>query len=63
MMWCKYCGPEQALRIEMREEFEAKPLGSFSLAGAQIKFSATKREWPYAVCDGCGRESRGKVDA
>jgi len=55
-MWCKYCGPEFPLRIERR--LEARPIGSFSLAGAQMKLSA--REWPYAVCDGCGRESRGK---
>lgn len=60
-MWCKHCGPSYPLRIEYREELEAKPIGSFSLAGQQIKFSAIKREWPYAVCYNCLRESRGQV--
>ncbi len=45
------------LRIE--ERIEAKPLGTFSLAGAQMKLSGYR--WPYAVCDRCGRESRGKL--
>ncbi|AID58858.1 hypothetical protein PBI_GAIA_38 [Mycobacterium phage Gaia] len=58
-VWCKHCGPDFPLRIEWREELECKPIGSFSLAGAQAKFSAVKREWPYAVCDNCKRESRG----
>lgn len=60
-MWCKYCGPDHPLRIEMREVLEAKPIGTFSLAGAQMKFSAIRREWPYAICDNCGRESKGKI--
>jgi hypothetical protein len=60
-MWCKHCGPDFPLRIEMREELEAKPIASFSLAGQQTKFSAIKREWPWAVCDNCKRESRGKA--
>jgi hypothetical protein len=45
-MWCKHCGPDFPLRIEMREELEAKPIGTFSLAGVTPKFSAIKREWP-----------------
>lgn len=57
-LWCRFCGPEQPLRVEMR--LEAAPIGSFSLAGVQAKFSA--KEWPYAVCDGCGRSSRGEQD-
>ncbi|MDM2386875.1 hypothetical protein [Mycobacteroides abscessus] len=56
-LWCKYCGSDAPLRIE--ERLEAKPLGTFSLAGAQMKFSG--RMWPYAVCDRCGRECRGKL--
>lgn len=60
-MWCKHCGPEFPLRIEMREILEAKPLTSFSLAGAGMKFSAVKRKWPFAVCDNCKSESKGKV--
>lgn len=61
-LWCKHCGPEHPLRIEWREEMESRPLGSFSLAGGQMKFSVVKREWPYAVCDNCKRESRGVAE-
>src|SRR5580693_4085319 len=60
-MNCKHCGPGFALRIEMREELQAKPLGSFSLAGNQLKFSTIKHDWPWAVCDNCKRESRGTL--
>lgn len=55
-LWCRYCGPSAPLRVE--ERFEANPLGTFSLAGVQAKFTA--RKWPYAVCHACGRECRGK---
>lgn len=51
---CRHCG-HTGIRIEMR--LEAKPLGSFSLAGAQTKFSV--REHPYAVCEECEHVSRG----
>lgn len=61
-LWCRYCGPDFELRIEYREELEAKPLGSFSLAGMNPKFSAVKRNWPWAVCDNCGRQSRGQFE-
>jgi hypothetical protein len=60
-LWCKHCGPQQPLRIEMREELVAKPIGTFSLAGQTVKFSTVKRGWPWAVCDNCGRESRGTL--
>lgn len=42
--------------------FTAKPIGSFSLSGQTMKFSAIKEtvDWPWAVCDNCKRESRGK---
>lgn len=56
-LWCKHCGPDAPLRIE--ERFEAAPIGSFSLSGVQMK--TTGQFWPYAVCDSCGRESRGKL--
>ncbi|MFZ2238016.1 MAG: hypothetical protein WAV90_00575 [Gordonia amarae] len=61
-LWCRHCGPEHPLRIEWRDEIVARPLGSFSLAGAQMKFSATKRQWPWAICDNCGHESKGKTE-
>jgi hypothetical protein len=50
------CG-KNSPRVEWR--LEAKPIGTFSLAGQQMKVTAT--EWPWLVCDGCGRESRGKL--
>lgn len=62
-LWCKHCGPSHPLRIEWREILEAKPIGTFSLAGAGMKVSCVKHEWPWAVCDNCGRESRGKLAA
>jgi hypothetical protein len=52
---CRKCGVP-ALRLEKR--LEARPIGSFSIAGAQTKVSAL--EWPWCVCDSCGAESRGK---
>jgi hypothetical protein len=57
-LWCRPCG--HPLRIELREEIAAKPLGTFSLAGAQMKVSANRVEWPWAVCDNCGRECKGR---
>jgi hypothetical protein len=54
--FCKYCG-HVGLKIEWR--LEAKPLGTFSLAGQQMKVSAL--EWPWAICPGCKHESKGKV--
>lgn len=57
-MWCKHCGPEFALRIEWR--LVAKPLGTFSLAGQQMKFSAANT--PFVICDNCGRESQGNYE-
>lgn len=57
---CTNCG-ETALRLEYRELFEAKPLGTWSLAGVQDKRSVVARPWPYCVCDACGAESRGTL--
>jgi uncharacterized paraquat-inducible protein A len=51
---CPRCGVK-ALRIEMR--LTAKRIGSFSLAGAQMKVVAT--EVPWLVCGVCGIEAEG----
>lgn len=51
---------QQKLRLEWRDELHARQLGTFSLAGAQDKTSATGTRWPWCVCDGCGAASRGK---
>lgn len=55
-LWCKNCGPAFPLRIEMR--LVAKPL-TYSISGMQNKIAAS--EWPYAVCDNCKSECRGKT--
>jgi len=52
---CPACGHE-FLAIENR--LVTKPIGTFSLAGAQTKFSAY--EWPYIVCDACGINAPAK---
>lgn len=55
---CPTCG-ELTLRIETR--FETRPLGTWSLAGRQLKTSAVR--WPYAVCGatGCDFVKRASV--
>lgn len=52
---CPACG-QQTLVIEMR--LEAKPHGTYSLAGQQMKIAAT--EWPWIKCTNCQIEARGK---
>lgn len=59
---CSKCGVVGRLRLEIRRFLVAKPFGTFSLAGQQLKVVATERPWPWMVCDGCGRESRGKME-
>lgn len=54
---CKYCS-HQGIRIE--ERLETVPWGNYSLAGVQNKYAA--RKWLWAVCEGCGHESRGQKD-
>jgi len=52
---CPGCGVK-ALAIEWR--LETKPLGTYSLAGQQLKVSAN--EVPWVVCSSCGVEAKGK---
>ena len=52
---CPACGYE-FLILEMR--LVAKPLGTYSLAGMQLKVAAY--EWPYIVCKGCGIDAPAK---
>lgn len=54
---CLYCG---SFDVWLEWRILAKPIGTFSLAGGQMKFSAAG--WPYAVCGGCGHVSKGKID-
>lgn len=50
------CGYAGGLWFEWR--LQAKPIGSFSLAGAQMKVSANREPW--IVCPPCGAEAQGK---
>lgn len=63
---CRYCGVLGAIRIEERPTFVAQPVGTWALAGVQVKASAVETTWPWAVCrpefGGCGHESRGQHD-
>lgn len=59
---CTKCQLPGGLRIEMRTEVEAKPLGSYSLAGEQVKVSAHVSDRPWMVCDLCNAECKGKRD-
>lgn len=54
---CPACG-QLTLDIEMR--LLAKPLGTYSLSGRQMKFSAY--EWPYLFCRSCGISAPAKRD-
>lgn len=53
---CPRCG-ELSLKIEWK--LHAKPLGSFSVAGQQMKLVC--QEWPYLVCKSCGVEAPAKA--
>lgn len=54
---CPAC-QEHSLVIEWR--LTAKPVGSFSLSGLQMKFSATHQPW--IRCTSCGIEAKGKEE-
>jgi hypothetical protein len=51
--------PECGGTLSVVEKFVAKPLGTWSLAGAQPK--ATGRFWPHLVCDGCDLSKPAKA--
>lgn len=53
---CQKCFQAGGLTVEYR--LTAMPIGSFSLAGAQMKVSAL--EWPWLMCRHCGAECQGK---
>lgn len=54
---CPHCGVA-ALHIEAR--FAASPIGTYSLAGAQMKLAAELTV--YLVCRACGAEVRGAIE-
>lgn len=45
--------------LELSTRLEARPPGTYSLAGVQPKVSA--REVPMLTCSSCGAECRGKL--
>jgi predicted RNA-binding Zn-ribbon protein involved in translation (DUF1610 family) len=49
---CPVCGVRNV--VEVRRVLRAKPLGTFSLAGTQMKFSA-RDGWEYR-CTNCGAQ-------
>lgn len=55
---CPWCTEQGGLEICLR--LKAKPIGSFSLAGAQVKVSATST--PVLCCSRCKWELDGKFD-
>lgn len=59
---CPLCR-EKALQVEYRPGLYAKPIGTFSLAGGQMKVSAHRVQWPWLVCrtPDCGFEEKGKL--
>lgn len=52
---CPACGERE---LHIVRKLRAAQVGEFSLAGAQVKFTA--QEWPYLVCDHCGIEAEAK---
>jgi hypothetical protein len=55
---------ETSLTLEWRDTLSARPLGTWSLAGAMPKTSASMVPWPWAVCasDDCDFAKAGKTD-
>ena len=54
---CPVCSARNTLKITMR--LVANPVGSFSIAGAQTKFTA--RELPVLDCRACGLHLVGDI--
>lgn len=57
-MRCPKCGTENT--VEVRRGLQARPIGSFSLAGNQMKFSA--REVAIATCTACDLHLVGHLE-
>ncbi len=55
---CPFCGQR---KLELRWWLEAKPVGTFSLAGAQLKFSAVENA--VVQCHGCEAIIPGTITA
>jgi hypothetical protein len=58
---CPNCGAGPGtLSLGLGDGLQVKPIGSFSLAGAQMKFSA--RATPLLCCSACGLRREGRWD-
>ena len=57
---CLYCGDDTTPFL-LIWRMRAKPVGSYSLAGAASKVAAIP--WPYLRCTACQHESEGKGQA
>lgn len=59
---CPGCGVRA---LELIQRLEARPIGTWSLAGIQPK--VTVRPWPHVRCSvdrgGCGIEARGRFES
>ncbi len=55
---CPSCGSTGTLSLD--QVFEAKPVGSYSLAGVMVK--AVARHRPVLRCSACGLDHRGEYD-
>lgn len=55
---CPECGTTGSLNV--RTMFAAKPFGSLSLAGVQVKTEA--RKVAEVTCSHCGASRRGRLD-
>jgi hypothetical protein len=54
---CPWCGNRT---LHIGEELRAKPIGSYSLSGTQMKVSAYT--FPILVCHACGLEVEGRYE-
>jgi transcription elongation factor Elf1 len=57
-MHCPKCGAENT--VEVKRGFRAQPIGSFSLAGNQMKVSAV--EIAIATCTNCDLRLEGHLE-
>ena len=58
---CPDCGTVGSVRLDTRMRFRALPIGTWSLAGQQLKTSAVEERVPVLVCTVCGFEKSPTV--
>lgn len=50
--------PQGSVQMRLQWRMVARKIGTFSLAGQQMKFSAVR--CPFLICDACGLSAQGK---